>query len=122
MSDLILYDEAAWLAFYNTLHSSGVLGALLDTGETASAATARKALAAAKVANNRMRLVNKSSTARRAMGAGTSGGKGQAKRRCYWCNKTGHYGRNCPDKKTGVPPSPDSKAGKEKQKKGKKKK
>ena len=54
MGNMILYTEEAWQAFYSTLHSSGVLGALLDTGETASAATAKKALAAAKAANRKV--------------------------------------------------------------------
>jgi hypothetical protein len=118
MANMILYDESAWTEFYHTLHSSGVLGALLDTGETASTATARKALAAARAANNKVRsLAYKSG----AMGKKGSSGKKVAQH-CYWCNKLGHYGRNCPGKKKGEPPTPDSKAGKDRAKKKAKKK
>ena len=93
--------------------------ALLRAGETASTATARKALAAARAANNKVKsLAHRSG----AMARKGGGGKKVAPQHCYWCNKVGHYGRNCPDKKKGEPPTPDSKAGKDRAKKKAKKK
>ena len=123
MGNMIMYDESAWLAFYRTLHSSGVLGALLDTGETASAATAKKALAVAALANKNV--------ASRDNFNGVSGRRLAARRRkigvqkkimCYWCTSLGHYGRECPSKKKGEPPAPGSKVAKERAKKASKKK
>ena len=110
MANMILYHESAWTEFYHALHSSGVLGALLDTGETASTATARKALAAARAANNKARSL--------ALRPGAMA----KNKHCYWCHKLGHYGRNCPSKKKGEPPSPGSKAHKDREKKKLKKK
>ena len=121
---MVLYSEEAWQAFYSTLHSSGVLGALLDTGETASAATAKKALAAAKAANRKVTSGSKKKMGFKA-GAHGSGKQnpGHANRICYYCTSTLHYGRHCPLKKKGEPPTADSKAGKAKaNKKAKKKK
>ena len=111
--DLVLMGKKSWDTYHNYMRLGGQKEAVVEsTGGLVSASIASKAWKAA------LSSQVKSATKK------TSGLRGTASQNenpravstaptakslvCNYCNGKGHWGRNCPDKKAGKPPHPDS--------------
>ena len=111
--DLVLMGKKSWDTYHNYMRLGGQKEAVVEsTGGLVSASIASKAWKAA------LSTQVKSATKK------TSGLRGGASQNanpravstaptakslvCNYCNGKGHWGRNCPDKKAGKPPHPDS--------------
>ena len=108
--DLVLLGKAAWEAYHSELDLRGQQMTVVESlGGTVSRSVAAKAWkAATKCAFT--------PSARKKPGGGLPPsrqkqyGADRKKLPCYWCNKRGHQGRSCPDKLSGKPFHPDSRA------------
>ena len=109
--DLVLLGKSAWDAFHAELELRGQQSTVVEgLGGVVSKSLASKAWKAAqKLAFTPRRQVKRGSA-----GEGVTKRQPQQESKpklpCYWCNKVGHAGKFCPDKLSGKPFSPQSRA------------
>lgn len=109
--DLVLLGKAAWEAYHAELDLRGQQMTVIESlGGVVSRSVASKAWKAAErcaVSTRPRRPGNRTGND----DGGTQQQQGPGRRMpCYWCNKPGHLGRSCPDKLSGKPYHPKSRA------------
>ena len=119
LCDLVLLGSESWNAYHAQLQLGGQREAIIEsTGGDVSKSVAAKAWKEAEKRAFKQAMpkpIPPFSAGKRADRTGT-GGKGLgtlgATKPCYWCNKMGHLGRECADKKARKPPHPKARANK----------
>ena len=117
LCDLVLLGSESWNAYHAQLQLGGQREAIIEsTGGDVSKSVAAKAWKEAekrafKQATPRPTPPFLAGKRGEQTGTGRKGlGTFDTKKPCYWCNKVGHLGRECADKKAGKPCHPKARA------------
>ena len=105
--DLVLMGKKSWDDFHSELNLGGQKEAIVEgMGGLVSKGVAAKAWRKAQASTVKPYKKKKKLKDEKNKGRGPHR---VPQLRCYYCNKIGHKGRDCPDKKAGKPPHPASK-------------
>ena len=116
LCDLVLMGKAAWNSYHRELELGGQKEAIVESmgGGIPKTVAAKAWKAASASALKPWRHKPQPTAIREESSAGAGVGKqrvsvtGKPYPPCYYCTKNGHAGRNCPDKKAGIPYKPNS--------------
>ena len=110
--DLVLMGKASWDNFHSELGLGGQKEAIVEgTGGLVSKGVAAKAWKKAQASTLKPIGKKKKRKPEIKTRDSTPGGS-PATMICFWCNKPGHRGKDCADKKAGKPPHPASRQAK----------